>query len=494
MSKTHFMRHGMSPIARGDGQVCPDARDAFDWHRTIARRPIFTVDYWAGIPAMDKEGRADISSDLQHIKGYADPVTVRTSAFSLSPGREAADEDSENRGWFSMPDLLHSTDDEIGRWQRHVLCKLKPLMLEYHKAEIQCIDLQTLFNVSGRDSSPEWYRAISDWEECDLSGQPLSSLDERFTMACLAHPKMYEVIDRAFKALAFLGDEPAFLGFHVENEPHLGRGRDLSNFGGNPYTKRAFQEFIAGVYPSILHLNRIAGTSYSSFDEVDISDPNWLMRVMAGRFHSTLVVGVYQAKATALAKKHFPSAVTVTRLETGHWLAEHDGQREVNGVELTYLKDSAVDVVSWSHIWDAKDPDGLGQLHVTGGLLRGTGKMIGFTEPHVQRYGSGQWAVFRPEELLHFIYRGIFYNLRMFNLHSWDRQGDWAIYNEPFGGVYSKHPGVLRTVAQLRSELERIAPFETFGAAVMPPLRLLVSRNARHYPGVGTSPGPAFFA
>jgi hypothetical protein len=124
-------------------------------------------------------------------------------------------------------------------------------------------------------------------------------------------------------------------------------------------------------------------------------------------------------------------------------------------------------------------------MNVTGGLLRGSGKMIGMTEPHVQRYGGGQWCVFRPEELLNFIYRGLYYNFRMFNLHSWDRTGAWAIYNEPFGAVYSKHPGTLAMVARLRSELERIAPFETFGAPLMPPLALVVSRSAAHFPGAG---------
>ena len=28
----------------------------FDWHDTIARRPVFTVDYWPGTPATDLEG------------------------------------------------------------------------------------------------------------------------------------------------------------------------------------------------------------------------------------------------------------------------------------------------------------------------------------------------------------------------------------------------------------------------------------------------------
>ena len=98
-------------------------------------------------------------------------------------------------------------------------------------------------------------------------------------------------------------------------------------------------------------------------------------------------------------------------LGTGSWLREASGEREINGIDFTSLKDCAIDMVSWSHNWNGhwngRDPDGFGQLNVTGGLLRGSGKMIGLTEPHVRRYGGGQWCVFRPDELLHFIYRGL---------------------------------------------------------------------------------------
>jgi len=190
---------------------------------------------------------------------------------------------------------------------------------------------------------------------------------------------------------------------------------------------------VAQQYHSIEDLNRVAGTIFSSFEIVDIANRDWLIQVMVGRFRSTLITGVYETRIAALAKKRFPSCITTTRLETGSWLREADGEREINAVDFTYLKGSVVDVVSWSHIWNARDPDRFGQLNVTRGLLRGTGKMIGITEPHVLRYGVGQWCVFRPEELLIFIYRGLYYNFPMFNLHSWDRAGAWAIYNEPFG-------------------------------------------------------------
>lgn len=55
----------------------------FDWHRTISRRLIFTVDYWPGVPAITKEGRPDISSDIEHFKAYADPDIQLTIALSI---------------------------------------------------------------------------------------------------------------------------------------------------------------------------------------------------------------------------------------------------------------------------------------------------------------------------------------------------------------------------------------------------------------------------
>jgi hypothetical protein len=43
----------------------PAAGGAFDWHRISARRTVFTVDYWPGVPSIDKEGRPNMRSDLE---------------------------------------------------------------------------------------------------------------------------------------------------------------------------------------------------------------------------------------------------------------------------------------------------------------------------------------------------------------------------------------------------------------------------------------------
>ena len=81
------------------------AAGGFDWRHACARRTVFTVDYWPGVPALTKEGRKDMYSDLEHFKAYADPITVRTLAFAFRQAPPAGKE--ERRGWFAMPDLLH---------------------------------------------------------------------------------------------------------------------------------------------------------------------------------------------------------------------------------------------------------------------------------------------------------------------------------------------------------------------------------------------------
>ena len=83
----------------------------FNWQRTIGRRPVFTVDYWPGVPGIAKEGRPDMSSDLEHLKAYADPVTVRTLRGGY--GADAASPNDPGRtGAFVMPDVLAIGDAE----------------------------------------------------------------------------------------------------------------------------------------------------------------------------------------------------------------------------------------------------------------------------------------------------------------------------------------------------------------------------------------------
>jgi len=407
-------------------------------------------------------------------------VTVRTlrGGFAADPVAEA---DPGRTGTFVMPDLLTLTADELQAWSHTLRTELESLLSQLRRAGVYSIDLHTFFLLSGHNTTPDWYRnAVPDWAECDLSGEPIDQI-------CLTHPKLYETAEKTFQVLSFLRQEPIFLGFHLENEPHLYIAGDLTNYGGNPHTKNAFRKFLRATFGSVEKFNQIAGASFPSFKAVDIANHNWLVQVMAARFRSTLVTGVYQTRLAELAKKHFPEAVTMTRLHTGDRLRSQDGKKEVTGLEFTHLKGSPIDVISWSQYSTSHKHDSLGKLHVAGGLLRGVGKPIGFTEPHVSRFNKSEWGVYRPAEMQHFIYRGLFYNFRMFNMHSWDRQGNWSIYNEPFGAVHSKRPGMLRMVAQLRTELERAAPFETFGKPVMPPLRLLMTRNARHYPGTGGS-------
>ena len=266
--------------------------------------------------------------------------------------------------------------------------------------------------------------------------------------------------------------------WEVHEEPRI---------GGNRHTRRAFIQFLEDAYGSVGEWNRVAGTEYANFDQIEVSDDHWLLRTILRRFLSTLILGLYQRRCAALAKRHLPNLVTITRLVTGYWRKmdrELEGA-EGFGAEPIYLKGSDVDVIAFSHFWEADDQSELlGQLQVTAGLLRGTGKPVGVTEPMVSRYGISHMG-WRPWEVEHYVWRGLYYNLRLFNVHSWDRAGDWAVYNEPVGMSLMQRPGYLKTIRALRDELDLITPYETFGEPLMPAVRILVSRNARGYPGMG---------
>ena len=465
----------------------------FDWNGTIARRPVFTVDYWPGTPAVDCEGRKDISWDLVRIRAFADPAGVRTLNFVLGGGLpfpHKSETEREASGGFQVPDLISASDAEIEQWQEETKSKLEPLFRQYREHGLSSILMSQTFQNSGRDSSPEWYHKVSDWEECDLDGRPLSRTGNP-AIPCMTNPKLYEVADRYWRAVSFLKDSGVLLGACVDNEPNLrirGLGSaDVPKIGGNPFTQRAFSDYLTRTFGSVEKLNGTAGTGFDNFGQVKVSNENWLVRTMLRRFLSTIVIGIYQRNLAEIAKRHVPGLVAITRLVSGYWrsMEREDEGAEGYGVEATYLKDSKVDIIAWSHIWEADDQsEFLGQLQVTAGLLRGTGKPFGVTEPMVARYGMSHTA-WRPQEVAHYVWRGLFYNLRMYNVHSWDRTGDWAIYNEPFGMALSKRPGYLKTVRDLRDELDWISPYRTFGSPVMPCLRILVSRNARYYPGMG---------
>ncbi len=453
----------------------------FNWHDTLAKRPIFAVDYWPGIPAIDHEGRADITHDLEHIKAYCDPVLVRSLCLHLK-STDAMPEQPD-RGWFDGPDLVNAAPEQMEQWRQRVAELVGPLAKQYRDAGMQVIELTQGFNCSGWDYAPDWYKqAVADWQECDLSGKPLTDAG-LLPMACLVHPKLYEFLEQFYEAMRVLSDTGVLLGGCTDNESHLAH-HDLANFGGHPLTLRAFGEYVAQHYGDVATFNNIAKTTYDDFADIGIADDNWAVRTLAVRFRATLVTKHYQNGMGRAAKKAIPGFVTVTRLAVGACLRENLLDRECPGLDLTYLDPQAIDVMGWSHsISPGEKFDLVGGMCVAGDLMRGLGIPIGITEPHVQRYGP-HYSPYRPDELLHLIYRGLHYNFRFFNLHTWDRTGDWQIWNEPVAAVYMQRKGILKQVRELRDELDYIRPFETFGKPVLAPLRILTTRNARGYPAM----------
>ena len=451
---------------------------------------MFSVDYWPGLPGVEQEGRPDVRWDLEHFKSYADPIGVRAVAGALAdPEINRAD-----RCWFTTPDLLSATETELRDWQREWADDTDDLLTAYVEAGIQCIAMTALFCCSGQDSAPDWYKALADWEECTALGTPLSEAGLP-SLSCLLHPEMYQVVDRFWACHEFIAKRGVLLGVCLENEPSLGLGERprYDDFGGNPHSRAAFSAYAAEQFPDVAAFNQVAGTAYESFEHVRIGDDNWLVRALAARFKHTIIMGHHVPQLAALAKKHFPDVVTITRMSSGLYVDERDHRTgssryagEKLGVEPTMLKDSDVDIIGFSHwSYDGDDghQEGFGGFQVTCNLCRGTEKMLGITEPMVGRHGVTNLSL-RTEEMMHFVYRGLHYNFRLFNIHSWARSGD-RIYDEPFGMVLSQKPGFLPAVRALRDGLDWIAPFQTFGKPVLPPIRILVSRNSRGFPGCG---------
>ena len=465
----------------------------FDFRRTIARRPVFSVDYWPGVPGVEQEGRPDVRWDLEHFKSYGDPIGMRSVAGALAdPEINRVD-----RCWFIAPDLLSTTESDLMEWQRNWTEDTKDLLTAYVEAGIQCIATNALFCCSGQDSAPDWYKTLPDWEECTASGLPLSEAGLP-SLACLLHPEMYGVVDRFWACHEFIAKRGALLGVCLENEPSLGFGDRprYDDFGGNPHTQAAFSAYVAEQFADVAALNRGADTSYDSFDLVQIGDDNWLVRALAARFKHTIIMGRHVPQLAALAKKHFPDVVTITRMSSGLYNDERDHRPassqyagEKLGVEPTLLKDSDVDIIGFSHwSYDGDDghQEGFGGFQVTCNLCRGTEKMLGLTEPMVGRHGATHLSL-RADEMTHFLYRGLYYNFRLYNIHSWARSGE-RIYDEPFGMELSQKAGFLPAVRALRDELDWMAPFQTFGPPILPPIRILISRNARGFPGYDLRP------
>ena len=477
-----------------DNHTGEHSGNAFDWDRVAARRPIFSVDYFIGHPSTRFEGRSDWGHDLQRIRHYADPVIFRGCGINA---RHTDD-------WLDTPQQAYLPDlfDEaaVESWIDQVQRQWEPLIARYKQHGCCVVPLTIYFNLfGGAGSSPDWYRQrVPDYREMPADDKTLGPERDMKDTTCLAHPKLYEAAERYWQLVARLMDDSVFIATCVDNEPCALYRLGAKGLGGNPHTKALFREFLKQRHGDIDLFNQVAQTSHSSFDEVDIATDNWLVQLYVQRFRFWIVFGQYMRNLIAGLRRHI-GLKAITRLDPRFNIGW-------GGFDLSYVQEMMPDIIGFSfnpRIVDERQPgdeetdvnyrrERLGNLSVMGGLLRGVGRPLGITEPLFERgYGL---VVPRDYEFLHLIYRGLYFGLSFYNLHSWSRPApvghpeiSYPLFNYFYGMAHAHRPKLLKMIHQVREELDRISPFQTFGKPLAPPIAVLLTRNSTYLPGLGES-------
>ena len=465
---------------------------AFDWDATAARRPLFNADYFMGFPSIYMERRDDWAADLEKITYYVDRVAVRGTW--VNPTQEVSSW-TAYPGEAILPDLMDPV--AVSTWVEETRQRWTPIIAKFRQYGLVIVPITAYFNLSGGNSSPQWYRRrVPDFNELPADSRTYEHERKMTDYTCLANPQLYEVADLWWDALARVMQTPTFVGTYIENEPWVSYRMGARGLGGNPHTQKLFREFLRRYHGDVELFNRVAGTHYKSFDDVAIGDDNWLVYNYANRYRAWLPYGHYEKELTARMKKRLPKMKAFTR-----YMPFFNTDRM--GADTSYAQEVASDFIGFTfHVMvvDIRKPgeaetdqnyrkERLGQLAVYGGLFRGAGKPLILTEPMFDR--GFTFSVPRDYELLHLVYRGLFYRLGAIDLHSWSRPAKLGekqpIYNYFYGTAFAHHPNLMAMFHRVREELDRIAPYETFGKAIPPPIAILVTRNAYYFPGRGSA-------
>ena len=458
----------------------------FDMQEVSKYRPVFGTHYFGGFSgttedhlsvkniSIDVDGIDDWSQDFQRIKQYMDPV-INHVLFGFRAHYPR----------FEWPDLVRDDPAEIERWKNEVKGQLSRIMQTYRLNQMQMIPLTVFFVDMGTNTAPEWYESVPDWSELTTDGNlPTGGWHPRGAemqgVASLSHPELYRVARRCAALLKELGldKEPVFIGIQPENEPRM--SRDDQSLGGNRYTKDLFREFLKNEDGDIEGFNQAAGTSYASFDDVDISEENSIIAAYATRFRAWLVGAYYQKRLGDIYKEAFPERKILTRFQ-------------LRGM-TNYIPDITADYAGFSYYPSSyiaengeEIKDRLGQLNYYGSMIESYGKPLALTEFGIRK-GIAPSATLtesiRPYELFNIIYRSLRYNVRFVCFFWYTHPVLGTNWANLYGMHLSRFPDSLQALRQVRDELERIRPYETFGRAYRGELAMLMSRNSLEYPGL----------
>jgi hypothetical protein len=396
------------------------------------------------------------------------------------------------RSWprFEWPDVIKNDPAEVKRWIEVVRGQSSEILRTYRENQFQMIMSEGFVVNTGANTGPEWYQKVPHWYELTVDGKvPKASTEDGSGgqgegIACLANPELYTVQTRFADLTKALGldKEALIVGLEPENEP----GLEVPDFGGNPYTQALFRENLKQAYGSIEGLNQVLGARYKSFDEVEISNPSPVILAWADRFRAWLVSYYYQGKLNSINHRKFPRWKVSTRFQT----YDFDGPRG----DISYIADITTDYAGTSFYPNAyvnkageAVTNRMGMLAGLGSILSASGRPVAFTEFGVNK-GIEPLTVltehFLPYEVTNLLYRGLSYNVRLIGVFWYMPPviDSWAFV---YGMNLSRFPDTLRAFCEVRDEMERIRPYETFGKTIQNSLAVLVSRNALHYPGAG---------
>ena len=474
----------------GDSNEADSAASSarFDMWEVSQYRPVFGTHYFGGFKgntedhlsvkniSTDVDGIDDWSRDFERIKLYLDPV-INHVLFGFRTHYPR----------FEWPDLVKNDPAEIEQWKQGVRSQLAEIMQTYRENQLQMIPLTVFFLDMGTNTAPKWYEAVPDWSELTIDGKvpsggwhPLGG--EIKGLASLANPELYRVAERRAALLKELDldKEEVFIAIQPENEPRMGRSEE--NLGGNRYTKDLFREFLKKEDGDIEGFNQAAGTNYGSFDEVDIGDDSPVIAAYATRFRAWLVGAYYQKKLGDISQEAFPEIKVLTRFQ-------------LRGM-TNYMPEITTDYAGFSYYPSAyidengeNIKDRMGELNYFGSMIEGYGKPLALTEFGIRKGIAPSTTLtesIRPYEVFNLMYRSLRYNVRFICFFWYTHPVLGTNWANLYGMHLSRFPDTLFALRQVRDEMERIRPYETFGRAYRGELAVLMSRNSLHYPGLGS--------
>lgn len=464
---------------------------AFNLAEVSQYRPVIATTYFGGFKgttedhtdgtniSTEVEGIDDWSQDFQRIKYYLDPLMIHAFfGFRYCPR-------------FEWPDVVKNDPAEIQKWKDEVAGQFSGILKTYRENQFQMMMTDAFFVNTGANTGPDWYNRVPNWSELTIDGKvpEVTTADAQGSttrgIACLANPELYTIQER-FAALQKdlgLDKEAVIIGLLPENEP----GIQFDNFGGNPYTRELFSEYLKNEDGDIEGFNKLLGTDFKSFDQVTMAYSSLIIRAWADRFRAWLVSAHYQGKLGDINHRNFPHWKLSTRFQT------HDfhGPRG----DISYLGDVTTDYAGISYFPTAyinkkgkAVTNRLGMLSGLCSVLSGRGRPIALTELGVRK-GLEPFTVltenFLPYEVINLLYRALAYRVCFMGVFWYEHPAAGMNWANVYGMNLSRFPETLRAFRQVRDEMERIRPYETFGKPISNTLAILISRNALHYPGAG---------